>query len=105
MAILISVCNLWRQTDYSIFFNLSSPPLDSLLFLFLSLTHSFFSLQSLLSFYSFFLHIESIMDSKMPVTEAQVAVAANTGAEDAGLADAGDMELLGMQTMEDSQDG
>lgn len=45
------------------------------------------------------------MDSKMPVTEAQVAVAANTGAEDAGLADAGDMELLGMQTMEDSQDG
>ncbi|KAK5678377.1 GABA-specific high-affinity permease, partial [Elasticomyces elasticus] len=30
----------------------------------------------------------------MPVTEAQVAVAANTGAEDAGLADAGDMELL-----------
>lgn len=37
------------------------------------------------------------MDSKMPVSEAQaaVAVAANTGAEDAGLADAGDMELLG----------
>lgn len=38
------------------------------------------------------------MDSKMPVTEEQAAVAANTGAEDAGLADAGDMELLGMQT-------
>lgn len=35
------------------------------------------------------------MDSKMPVPEAQAAVAVNTGAEDAGLADTGDMELLG----------
>lgn len=29
------------------------------------------------------------------VTDTQAAVAANTGAEDVGLADAGDMELLG----------
>lgn len=36
------------------------------------------------------------MDAKMPtVTDTQAAVAANTGAEDANLADADDMELLG----------
>ena len=36
------------------------------------------------------------MDAKMPtVTDSQAAVAASTGAEDANLADADDMELLG----------
>lgn len=36
------------------------------------------------------------MDAKMPtVADTQTAVAASTGAEDANLADADDMELLG----------
>ena len=104
LAILISGCNLWAQNGVRDTFNLSSPSLTVFfLSFFPSLTHSLFSLQpySFLLFlfsFLFFLHIESIMDSKMPVTEEQAAVAANTGAEDAGLADAGDMELLGMQT-------
>lgn len=54
--------------------------------------------------FSFFLFFLAMDDAKMAqVTDTQAAVAANTGAEDVGLADAGDMELLGRWDTEEKE--